>query len=492
MGKGKKWLIGCLGTLGICGIGTYIAVSPYVDFLGASRDLDKEVARANALGNPLTAAELVPPMPADKDNAAVELGPILRAPKSDQLSNAGSDALDAVARKEYARADSLIGPHQAALSAARKAAGKPKFAMERDWDTGIDLLFPEYAQSKGLTKLLAAQAQIDFRKGNYTLGGDNLRAGYKLGEFIGQEPILIGMLVEIANRAIISRTVETIAVANQSRESALASLESAVGKRPAPNFATALKGEMFFGTSTIRNLDKYGGFTQFIKSMSDMDRFEGETSYTPPDPKTLRREGMPGGALEKAFMTRHLALWNDALEEMKKTSDPQVIAKWLVERSNQLEKKKALSYVLLQVMLPVFGQAGEAVVRCQATEGATRGFLKVLRFRAKTGRYPKDLAEAGFNEVDPFSKSAYKYFQTGDVVRVYSVGRNGIDEEGLGKESSGGKILPDQLDDIAVRTDRPIKLPPVSSRGVPGVLPPGSPPPGSPPPGTPPVAPMPN
>ena len=104
--------------------------------------------------------------------------------------------------------------------------------MERDWNTGIDLLFPEYAQSKGLTKLLAAQAQIDFRKGNYTLGRDNLRAGYKLGEFIGQEPILIGMLVEIANRAIASRAVETIAVANQSRESALASLESAVGKCP--------------------------------------------------------------------------------------------------------------------------------------------------------------------------------------------------------------------------------------------------------------------
>ena len=474
MGKGKKWLIGCLGTFGLCGIGTYAALSPFVDFLGASRDLDKELARAKQLGNPMTSAELLPPKPADKDNAAIELGPILRESKKAELGTIGSKVTDALAKKDFAEAEAILAPHQAALAAARKASAKSKFSLDRDWDTGVYLLFPEYAQSKGLAKCLAAQAQIDFSKRNRTQGSSNLSAAYKVGEFVGQEPILIDMLVEIANRAIASRAVETIAVASRNDLASLTALEGAVGKRPTPNFELALRGEMFFGTSTIRNLDKYGGVTQFTKAMTDMGSGAEESGPPPPDPKTLRREGVPNGVLEKAFLTRHLALWNDALEEMKKSSDPRLLSQWLDKKSAEMEEKKALSYILLRIMLPVFGQAGTAVTKCEATEGATRGCLKVLKFKARTGRYPNDLAEAGFQELDPFTKAPYKFYRNGDIVRVYSVGPNGKDEEGLGKESSGGNTPADQLDDFAVRTDRPIKLP-ARQPGVGAVPPPAVP-----------------
>ncbi len=458
MGKGKKWLIGCLGTLGVCGIGTYAAVSPYVDFLGASRDLDKEIARAKALGNPMTSTELVPPKPADKDNAAVELKPILQTgEKNSKLSTAGAKALEAIGKNNFAEAETLLKPYQSVLATARKASSKTKFSLDRDWDTGVHLLFPEYAESKGLVKALAAQAELDFQKGNQSAGVANLSAGYKVGQFIGQEPILIGVLVEIANRAIASRAAESIAVRQRTNLAALSALESAVGNRPAPDFKNSLKGEMFMGTSTIRNLDKYGGVTEFMRSMANMGGVEESDIPPAPDPKTLRRDGVPKGVLEKAFLTRHLAIWNDALEQLQKTPEPREISGWLDKKVAEIEQKKALSFLLLRIMFPVFSQAGNAVVKCQATEGATRGFLKVLKFKASTGRYPNDLAEAGFNEMDPFSKAPYKFYRNGDLVRVYSVGPNGKDEEGLGTESRGSNSKPDQLDDIAVRTDRPVK-----------------------------------
>lgn len=472
MGKGKKWLIGCVGTLALCGVGTYVAVSPYVDFIGAARDLDKQVERAKKLGNPMTSAELIPLVPADKDNAAIELEPILRGYEKAKLNDVGSEAIRALAENNFAHAETLIAPHQGALAIARKAVRKPNFVLERDWDLGSNLLFPEYAASKGLTRLLAAQARLDFRKGNIATGGENLQAGYRMGEFIGNDPTLLGMAVEIGSRAIVSRMVESIAVENRTRESVLSTLESAVGNRPAPDFNHALRGEMFMGTTTIRNLDKYGGFTKFMKSASDMN----EDGTSPPlpalNPNTLRREGLPPGILEKAFLARHLAVWNDALEQMQKTPDPREFSKWLDDRYRIFEEKKALSYMVWALLFPVFESSGEAVVRCKATEGATRGFLKVLRFKAKTGRYPKDLAEAGFKEIDPFSKEPYKFYLSKDIARVYSVGPNGKDEEGLGPESRPDKSLPDQLDDVSVRTDRPAKFPPLTGRAGGSVVPP--------------------
>ncbi len=462
MGKRRKWLIGGTAGLAVC-LGGFVFGTPYIDVVQAANSLEAEVKRAKALGNPLTSSELILNPPSRSENAASDLKQILAEPLVEQLATEGRDAQDAVARGDYKGAEGILKPWQLSLQLARKAAQKPKLMFEREWDATMDLQFPEYEPVKGLVRAMCAQAECDYRSGRRTEGDENLKAAFAIGHLVGQEPTIISALVEVLGRTIAVRTVESLVGKNRSDEDALGRLANVVVVRPLPDVKNNLRAEMFFGTAVIRNLDKYGGFNQLERYFSGDEPDPDAPRPTPPDVSELRKEGLPTSLTDRAFLARHLHFWNGVLEAATATDDLNAFSDLFEEKIKKLESEKGLSYAFDRLTFPVYGAAFQSLVRCQASESTMRGLIEVLRFRKLKGRYPSDLAEAGFKEIDPFSGQPLKLYVKDDVVRVYSVGPNKKDENGRSVET-GGETTSPMYDDIAARTDRPVRMRPAKPR----------------------------
>ncbi len=462
MGKSRKWLIGGTAGLAVC-LGGYIFGAPYIEVVQAANTLDKEVKRARDLEFPLTSSELVIDPPSRSENAASDLKQILAEPLVDQLSTESRDAQDAIARGDFKGAEAILLPWQVSLRLAREAAKKPKLMFEREWDATIDEQFPEYEPLKGIVRAMCAQAELDYRRGRWTDGEENLNSAFAIAQLIGQEPTIISALVADLCRTSAIRTVESLVGKNRAKKEVLASLSKVMVPRPLPALKNNLRAEMFFGVAILRNMDKYGGFKQLEKFFAGDESDPDGTQLNRPDASELRKEGLPTALMDRAFLARHLNLWNEVLENSKSTDDPGALVALLDDRIEKLKEEKGLSSAFHRLTFPVFGPAFASMLRSQTSESTMRGLIEVLRFRKLKGRYPSDLAEAGFKEIDPFSGQPLKLYVKDDVVRVYSVGPNKKDENGRSVET-GGETTSPMYDDIAARTDRPVRMRPAKPR----------------------------
>jgi hypothetical protein len=428
MEKSRKVLIGwVVGVLLFCGLGGW-ATWRFSDFGQADAELDRAIADAKAAGLPWVAEDMNPKPPVkDEENAAPF---ITRALKLRTQSGSIKSALSKFKQAqtdfdEPGKADSLkeLGPM---MAMARQAGDQPRCDFKRDWDQGAWLLLPEFAVEKDLCKLLSAQAVIEAKAGQTANALKDLRRAVRIGEHGGSEPILIGAMVGIACDAIALRGAEQIAEAWHGDAGRLSVLRKALSDLgPEPDFMYALRGEVYMGISVNRNLR---GIRDLVALNSLADG--GDSSEKYPKPDKLVRDGKPQTVFGRIFLCRHLQMWTRVWKDPGLTNDPLAIGKKLDEIQAK-EEQAGWSHLLNRILMPVFTQAGQAVVKMHATRSVGRGLVAALEFKARQGAYPKSLAEAGFEELDPFSGKPLGLIVDGDKCRVYSVGPDRKDNHGL-------------------------------------------------------------
>ena len=111
------------------------------------------------------------------------------------------------------------------LTAWRVASHRPRLDFDRDWALGPALLFPEYAEFKGVAKRLCAAALV---------GRDpepDLAAAIRLAGLVAQEPKLLAQFVAIAMVRIVRRVAaqKGVAVSLDWRPSLLRAARPAFG-----------------------------------------------------------------------------------------------------------------------------------------------------------------------------------------------------------------------------------------------------------------------
>lgn len=400
------------------GVGIYY-LNRFWDFRTVAGRLDKDVAAAKAAGLPLEAKELNPPPVVDSENAAPGLieaaNTIMGLPKpidSDAIKLAGDGGSDPE------RAQVLLDKGKDTLALAEKSLAKPRYVPKRDWDLGPALLFPDYAGDKRLAKLFVARAELSARKGDHAAAVRDLRLARRVGECVGSEPTLIGMLVGIA--------CDSIVVAGAEKCLALASSATdidAYGKLlktgPVPiDPERVVRGEAYEGIAAIRNLRRLGGARSLTGGRAE-----------PLDPKTLQRSGMPSDTMSRAYMARTLEMWTACLNAAKKEQEPGAAFNAVSKAADNYSNQPGLSNLLVRVMAPVYGSVAGAVRKDEAQWRTADALAQSLRFRAEHGRFPKNLAEIHFNRPDPFG-GGLLYRTDGKSVRIYSVGPDGADNQG--------------------------------------------------------------
>ena len=420
----------CLLLIGLLGLVT--GVGPY-DLPSRSRQLDDVIAESKRLGLPMTAAELVGPVPSPEDNAAPG---VLEA--IELLDDTNNDffmtTLESDAALQSQQAAWLLNNrgHLDTISALLRE--RPSWHVERDYDLGAYILLPEFANLKNLAKTLGIRGVRSAREKDTDLAINDFVASRRLAEKLATEPTLIGMLVSIAIDAISLRSIESYTDSWRGDAARLRALEGAVASTKfVRDPRTALRGEFYLELVTCRNLKLYGGLSALT------DTTMGLESRRAPDPSKIQRTGLPHGMFERASMTSFAEAWNEVFASFASHGVRET--KWgdlLNARYVAMESRFKASEILPQVLFPVFTQAEQALTNDDVNQDLALAFVRAFRYRAESGKWPTDLAQIESAFPDPFNpgKTIQAKFSETEV-RVWSVGRDRKDDGGLQRIETG-------------------------------------------------------
>jgi hypothetical protein len=377
----------------------------------AARELDETASQYRRAGLPFLASDITPKPPIrDNENAAPLLRDAFQAFHYSQFNKERVQIVELVRGGQLNEASSRLKPYDAALDLAATAAQRPRIDWHRDWDLGVMVLFPEFAQMKGLVHGLCARAHLRAQQKDTEGAFRDLSAAFKIAGLAGQDPSLIPSLVQIACETIALDAVTRVADAVKKDPRALARLiEVTSPAKHRPSLPEALRGEIFLGLATIRNLP-------LLKGKNETDRSK------------LQRDGLPTAMVQRAYMARFMQFWVRGAAVIKEHGkDPIELSLRLDRLQQETMRGYPLSQVLNAKLLPLLAESGAAFVKLEANWAATRALLWVLTEEAK-GRKPAAI-DAAF--IDPFTSQPLRLRRQGNSVRVYSLGPDKRDDHGL-------------------------------------------------------------
>lgn len=316
------------------------------------------------------------------------------------------------------------------LVSIEKAAQKPRVDFQRPYGS-IDplfMLFPEYAEIKGLVKLFSIRGIVMARNGDINRAESSFQTCFRLSEFAGSEPTLISGLVRIACDSITIHAMESALALSKDPKGLVAKLEGFfVSHDMEMNLLNSIRGE---SVSTIFSARKSTNFLreELLKN-AGINGADSEDAFRLEILK-LCPEGVSPKALSQAYTTRALQLYAEIMIELRKTKDPLLQSEALKRIMARFANPDDPTCAFNAYFASVFEDAGNSFARHDALNTCFESLLKVLKFKHANRRWPKTLAEAGAQATDPFDRKPMRYKVTGNEVRIYSIGPDRTDEGG--------------------------------------------------------------
>jgi hypothetical protein len=414
----RPLLIGCgvlVAVFLLCGFGGFFALR--APFARAAAQLPDELEGARREGLPLEPGDLRrdPPL-TPADNAA----PIYRKAIAMLEEERFQVLLKDANASEQGRPVTIPARRAAlaelrpVLDLIRTAAGKPGCDFDRDWSLGFDVLFPELAGLKQLVKLLANSAEEAALAGDWPRAFGDVRASYALAQHAGEDPILIGMLVQVSIEAIASRSFERCLGMAQHDPRALVHADRALQMAgDLPNLRRALEGELVLGRTAFAMDTDWGVFMEEDGMPEVFDR--------------MTRMPVVAAAFESRLVAAYRKLFA-ALPEDPTDWETAAAALTAFEREN--EEDRSFTNTLNRIRFPVFGQAADAVGYSIARRRMLQTAVRLVRHRQHTGAFPAILPPYGEFGIDLFDGRPLRYQPAPDGFVLYSVGRNRVDDGG--------------------------------------------------------------
>jgi hypothetical protein len=320
-------------------------------------------------------------------------------------------------------------PHSAALSIARKLHDYPR--------GGTTLALPEipfvvelpHTQNASvLFRLVRCDAELA------ALGGDSDEAiGRSLavlnaGRSVGDEPFAISQLVRLASGRIAARTAIQTMAWGQPTEVPLARLQAELtteGREPI--LAWMIRGERAVGSATFDALrtgvlDRPGSGWKHDDSLDTSDRLLLWWSK---------------GALP-ADQAKYLQLMTQFERGCRGAPRERIAAaETLVAEVRSLRSTlmNSVRYRRTTLLVPATRKLVLGEIDARAEVACACVGIACERFRLRTGRWPSELGEIPEDLIaeipaDPYGTGPLQYRRLPDGVMIYSVGLNGVDDEG--------------------------------------------------------------
>jgi len=343
------------------------------------------------------------------------------------------------------RSDKSLSPTQfAALrQAVRSASGiladlkeavkLPLVDFNRDWGKGPALLLPEYALARTSCSLLLAQARIDFADAKDASALTAMDSAARLTKLIGQEPIIISLLVFCSLQSQVLRDLDEeikkhpadLPFLEQSR-----SIVNAIGATP--DIRPAIGAELMSGRIAVKMLAHQGGAQVFGDNggkMAVMARF---------------------GPARSVYELRYVEVMHKLYTDLGKNPKSFLAMRKVFEGIDQrLGGNSDWSYGLAEFMSPAFGGMAQALGAAQARRNVTLSAIDLLESKSRLGAIPRTIGGTAGQWQDPFTEKPLLYHRSDTGFLIYSVGPDGKD--------NGGKPRSKEMSDT--NYDIPFKFP---------------------------------
>jgi hypothetical protein len=372
------------------------------------------------------------------------------APPPTEASRA-YDRMSAMAdyvRLDKGTADSLaagLKEYGEAVRIARTVADYPRGRHELELGpTLIDTLLPETQATRGVARLLAADAALRAHGGAFDEALDSCRALLGTGRSIGDEPCLISQLVRIAIGAVAMKSTRRVLAQGEPSDAALARLQSLiVDELGQPLLLHGMRGERAIMTEMIRRV---GAGEIPISALSD--------SRTAFDPGSFRAAIAPWGRLWFDNQRAVALEWSNDAVAIARRPLAEGTALWDAWEARIARVKESrfgiYTATLPLLMTPALRASSSAFSRYQAELGAAATFLAAERHRRKAGAWPESVAAIERDllpkpPLDPFSGQPFRMEHRDGRLFVYSIGPDRVDEHGEYNVIVWGKGGPDDV-----------------------------------------------
>ena len=410
----------------------------------ARNALQRELDAIRAAGDPLTLEELWPPeIDPPSENAA-----LVYQEAFDLLKKCGFDQFHASLQEAAALADPADWSEEATatvremlekcsepLELLRQAAYMERCRFEPDRASPSPVPLEHLNDMRQVSRLLRWSALLRLRDGDVDGALEDSRTGLLVSQVLASEPVLLPFLVRLA-------------VVSQSLDSAETILSE---HQPGPEICRAF----------IQDLKTAGDSLGRDLSWA----FKGERVVTRRSLQTMpvaspALRWLAGGLLPKIELGILKQL--GPLVEVAETPYPEARAEMdrLRAEAYGLGKRKfriggeAMGEVLGSVLAPPMVRVKEEETKAEARIALAQLAFALTLYKAEHGTYPEalDVVAPDFLDqvpLDPFTARPLKYAQDDEGFFLYSVGLNGVDDEGLTEFEQEGETIDPGTDDIA-------------------------------------------
>jgi hypothetical protein len=313
-------------------------------------------------------------------------------------------------------------------------------AIKKDWEQGGGVAFPEFPWFRGATKLFCARAELKVQSGDLEGGLEDLGIAHRLAVLIGEEQTLIAALVSVACQRIVADRVLTVASLCCDDAVRLKRIKDVVRSWPLTkvDLKNAMQAEYHLGLWVARNLSSSD---LLLKGGSDVNFFSrrGKSVST----------GFGEGVVRRAYQTRLMEAYLEVKKIIDSEKDPIAVGR-RIDDFVMAQDGPGLSDRIIQVVFPVFVNAGIAVERVRREPSVVLAGIAALEFHLARGRYPKTWAELGVRPVEDVDTGKDMIMRAeGKFFAIYSVGPNKADDGGI--DRTGKRLKDDRAYVVSVR-----------------------------------------
>jgi len=420
--------------------------------------LERELARLKELGEPVTFADLVPPVSPQQDGTlfyqqAIAQLEIAQKQVPQPVWDSVYEFISRQPKKPFKLSDvqKVLREVEPALKTLRQAVNYPHMRMV-DWDAAeenpIAVLFPHFSRFREFARLLCAEGLWRKRQGDIDGAVESIMTALKLVRRMDDEPFLIGFLVQGAIFAItvngLQRILEDADASPQTYRALMVELKAWDIDR---NFVRALQGERVFSITACQWAQK--------ASLKELQELMNESSSTPQINLSMWLSG------KRTFIAQNelvMLRYHEALLSLARKGAPydwasleRLEKQWQeeVDRPAPSLSLGALKLTwdnkaLAKLLFFTWSRAMQRAAYFHALQRLGQVTIALRLYRREHGRYPETLQELVPKylpslPVDPFDGKPLRYKRLAKGFKIWSVGMDMKDDGGVWGKPRGEK-----------------------------------------------------
>lgn len=427
MNKYVKWAGFAVGGLVFGGLLLGAACWTIGGFAASNADADNQFAAWKKAGLPAVAGEVDARQVAEKFNAQPALAKLLSEKPNKVPADLGFE--EGWQSGETAK---FLLAEKSLMDQVALAVAKPAYRVERDYDEGIWIEFPEYARYKTWAKILTTEAVRLAHAGDHRGAVERLRSARRLGALLHQDPSLISLLVAIAVDKITLRGAGMAASEMADDSVALTHLKEMLNETEwNPDLGHNFGGEAYSTLATFRN-----------SSVADLRNLTDPEKSAKYKPSTFVRNGLPNGRLERAASAELMRFWNEFYPRIAAGERGAKLGREMDQRSEEFSASSSWPKKIAAILISVYGISFTALDTLASERNVMDAFIDVLIHRERTGAWPATLSVAGVSasrNLDQITGQPLGYHASGGEVRIWHVGPNLKDDGGKTSREAGSK-----------------------------------------------------